>query len=293
MTLDHAIARLQDIASRRDPDVEALALARMHGRVLARPWVVAGGGSPGPAGVVMTPLRVALAAESGVATVEVARRPTVAVFAIGDAVEPGLPLNGGGRHDGARDLLVGLLRADGLEPTAWPRLPADPRQVEIALRDAGCAFDAIVVCGDGGALEQVRCVLESFGSLDSAREAPVAPEREAVFGTIDRACVLALPADPIELTGFHLTLGRCLVDGLEGRREDRPRWRGRMAAAASDARFQLVRTRFGDDGVLRVFPLAPTAGAAARDADALLVLPDAAAPPGIDTPVDVIPLPRP
>jgi molybdopterin molybdotransferase len=43
-----------------------------------------------------------------------------------------MPLAHGQIYDSNRDLLMGLLRADGLEPTAWPRLPDDPRQVEIA-----------------------------------------------------------------------------------------------------------------------------------------------------------------
>lgn len=294
MTLDREFARLRHIAARRAPRVEAVGLPRTHGRVLASPPVSQTGDPlPSlPAGCVMSPLRVAFAAESGVAMVEVTRRPTVAVFAVGDAVEPGLPLEAGGRHDGARDLLVGLLRADRLEPTAWPRLPAEPRQVEIALRDAGCAFDSILVCGGEDALAQVRAVLESFGSLDSSSGALEGAAGEAVFGTLDEACVLALPADPTRLTGLYLTLGRCLIDGLEGRHEARPTGRGRMGAAAGDARFQLVHTQFDEDGALRVFPLAGATGAAALDADALLVLPEAAAPPGIGALVDVTPLPR-
>lgn len=298
MTSDRALATLRDIAIRRVPEVETLTLARAHGRVLAGPAMPSestAGTSPLPTGCVLTPLRVAFAAECGLAAVEVTRRPTVAVFAIGDAVEPGLPLAGDGRHDGARDLLVGLLRADGLEPTVWPRLPADPRQVEVALRDAGCAFDSILVCGNTDALAQVRGVLESFGTLDASADASDGPEPDgAVFGTLDLACVLALPTERVRLLGLYLTLGRCLLDGLQGRDEARPVLRGRLAAAADGVRFQLVRTRSDANGVLSVFPLAPSAAmttATSCDADALLILGNSSAPPGSDVPVDVIPLP--
>ena len=99
-------------------------------------------------GTVLTPARVSLAASLGLASLPVARRPTVAVFTTGDElVEPGLPLAPGEIYDSNRELLMGLLRADGLEPTAWPRLPDDPGAVEIALRDAGCAFDLVITCG--------------------------------------------------------------------------------------------------------------------------------------------------
>src|SRR3546814_2715333 len=75
-------------------------------------------------------------------SLEVARRPTVAVFTTGDElVEPGLPLAPGQIYNSNREQLMGLLRADGLEPVAWPTLPDDPAQVESALRHAGNAFD--------------------------------------------------------------------------------------------------------------------------------------------------------
>ena len=90
------------------------------------------------AGETLTPARVALAASQGLAELEVARRPTVAVFTTGDElVEPGLPLAPGQIYNSNREQLMGLLRADGLEPTAWPTLPDDPAQVESALRHAG------------------------------------------------------------------------------------------------------------------------------------------------------------
>ena len=72
----------------------------------------------------MTPARVALASALGIDRLDVAQRPTVAVFTSGDElVEPGLPLRRGEIHDANRELLMGLLRAEGLEPVAWPRLP--------------------------------------------------------------------------------------------------------------------------------------------------------------------------
>ena len=70
-----------------------------------------------PTGAVLTPARIALAASQGHAELEVARRPTVAVFATGDElVEPGLPLAHGQVYNSNREQLMGLLRVQGLEP---------------------------------------------------------------------------------------------------------------------------------------------------------------------------------
>lgn len=294
MTFEHALARVREAASRRPRDVENLALARAHGRVLAGPLERPSHGPGLPVGCVMTPLRVAVAARSGAGTVAVARRPTVAVFAIGEALEPGMPARAGLAHDGARDLLVGLLRADGLEPTAWPRLPAEPRQVEIALRDAGCAFDSILVCGPGRALRQVGEVLAAFGTLDVPAATDAAAPDSPVFGTLDQACVLALPAAPVPLLGLYLTLGRCLLDGLEGRTEARPAWRARTGAAFEGTTFQLVRTVPQADGLPHVLPLGTdNLDASALEASALIFLPAPGDRLEAGVAVDVLPLPMP
>ncbi|MFS8063559.1 MAG: molybdopterin molybdotransferase MoeA, partial [Luteimonas sp.] len=88
-------------------------------------------------GQMLTPSRVALAASLGIDQLAVAQRPTVAVFTTGDElVEPGLPLQPGEIYNSNRELLMGLLRRDGLEPTAWPTLPDEPARIASMLRDA-------------------------------------------------------------------------------------------------------------------------------------------------------------
>src|SRR5690606_3359337 len=104
------------------------------------------------AGQRLTPARLALLAAQGIEAVEVVRPPTVAVFCTGDElVEPGMPLGPGQIYNSNRELLMGLLRAEGLEPVAWPTLPDDPAVVESALRHAGEAFDLLRVGGGEGA----------------------------------------------------------------------------------------------------------------------------------------------
>jgi len=78
-------------------------------------------------GTALNAVQVSLAASLGVDRLRVSARPTVAVFTTGDElIEPGLPLQHGQIYNSNRELLMGLLRADGLEPTAWPSLPDDP-----------------------------------------------------------------------------------------------------------------------------------------------------------------------
>lgn len=234
-------------------------------------------------GVVLTPARVSLAAALGQSALQVSRRPTVAVFTTGDElVEPGLPLAPGQIHDSNRELLMGLLRAEGLEPTAWPRLPDDPRQVEIALRDAGCAFDLVVTCGavSVGERDHVPAVLERFGQVHFWK-VRMKPGMPVLFGSLDQARFLGLPGNPVSVLATWLTLGRALVDALQGRTEPRPLWRARLTQPLEKAhdRREFIRARLDShaDGSLWVEPDPATASyrlRAAAAANALVVLPE-------------------
>ena len=235
------------------------------------------------AGQRLTPARVSLAASLGVPSLAVYRRPTVAVFSSGDElVEPGLSLAPGEIYDSNRELLMGLLRAEGLEPTAWPRLADDPKQVEIALRDAGCAFDLIVTCGavSAGEKDHIPAVLQQFGQVHFWK-VRMKPGMPVLFGSLDQARVLALPGNPVSVFATFLGFGRTLIDALQGHTEPRAAERAQLVAPIekSHARREFQRaTVFCDEhGVLRADPN-PAVGShrlrAVGEANALIVVPD-------------------
>lgn len=235
------------------------------------------------AGKRLTPARVSLAASLGVPSLTVFRKPTVAVFSSGDElVEPGLSLAPGEIYDSNRELLMGLLRAEGLEPTAWPRLPDDPKRVEIALRDAGCAFDLIVTCGavSAGEKDHIPAVVQQFGRVHFWK-VRMKPGMPVLFGSLDQARVLALPGNPVSVFATFLGFGRTLIDALQGRTEPRPVERAQLVAPIekSHARREFQRaTVFCDEhGVLRADPN-PAVGShrlrAVGESNALIVVPD-------------------
>jgi molybdopterin molybdotransferase len=255
------------------------------------------------AGEVLTPPRLALAAGQGLDRVPVRRRPTVAVFTTGDElVEPGLPLRPGELYNSNRELLMGLLRADGFEPVAWPNLGDDAEAIAAALRHAGHAFDVVIVCGgvSAGEKDHLPGLMQREGRVHFwkvrmkpgmpvlfAESRPDAPAEVLAAGEypsgsakpLGEALFLCLPGNPVSVLATYLTLGRGLLDGLHRRGEPRPQLRARLRSAWDKRHERLEflrgRLRCEDDGQWWVEPN-PVDGShrmrAAADSDALIVL---------------------
>ena len=252
------------------------------------------------AGDVLTPSRIALCAMQGLAELDVRRPPTVAVFSTGDElVEPGMPLDPGQIYNSNRELLMGLLRAEGLEPVAWPTLADDPAHVESSLRHAGNAFDLVITCGgvSAGEKDHLPELMQTQGRVLfwKSRLKPGMPVLFAEGGGLGEALFLCLPGNPVSVLATWLALGRPLVDALQAR-PPRPKLFARLATAWSKRheRLEFLRGRLvhGEDGVLSVEPN-PADGSnrmhAAADSDALLVLEEGPREYAAGTAVEVIP----
>ncbi|WP_159015854.1 gephyrin-like molybdotransferase Glp [Cognatiluteimonas profundi] len=236
-----------------------------------------------PRGTLLTPARVSMLAAMGQPQVMVSQRPTVAVFTTGDElVEPGLPLRIGEIYNSNRALLMGLLRDEGLQPVAWPTLPDDPARMASALLDAASSFDLVLTCGavSAGEKDFIPGLLRSQGAVHLWKVL-MKPGMPLLFGSMRRARFLGLPGNPVSVLATWLTLGRTLLDGLQGREGPRDVWHARLTDAFDKrhARREFLRGRLrsGADGSLQVTPEPADGshrlGAAARS-DALIVLPE-------------------
>lgn len=236
------------------------------------------------AGERLTPAQASLAASLGMADLAVHRRPTVAVFTTGDELRaPGQTLAPGEIYDSNRTLLQNLLRAEGLDPVAWPILPDDPARMRALLRDAADAFDVVITCGGVSAGEKdfLPQLLSELGRIHFWKVL-MRPGMPLLFGDVGKAQVLGLPGNPVSVLATFLTCGRDLLNGMQGLARPRQRLHARLTRDLRKAhdRREFLRGRLdhGDDAILRVTPH-PADGShrllGAADSDCLLVLPEA------------------
>lgn len=291
---------IREHARVEDGRVEVLQVPERGCHVRRRGEDVEAGAWLASSGEELTPARVALLAGQGIEQVEAARRPTVAVFCTGDElVEPGLPLGPGQIYNSNRDLLLGLLRGEGLEPVAWPTLPDDPARIESALRHAGEAFDLVLTCGgvSAGEKDHLPALLQRRGQVHFWKVwmRPGMPVLCAEGGSLGPALFLCLPGNPVSVLATTLALARPLLDGLQGR-APRRQWHARLASPwrKQHERLEFLRGHLasGEDGVLWVEP-DPADGShrmrAAAGADALIVLAEGEHAYPAGSVVDVLP----
>ena len=237
------------------------------------------------AGQVLSPAALSLAAAIGLHDLPVHRRPTVAVFTTGDELKsPGLPLAPGEIYDSNRVLLQTLLIADGFEPVAWPVLPDDPVRIQAALRDAAFSFDVVITCGgvSAGEKDYLPALLAEHGEIYFWK-VRMRPGMPLLAGRLGSAHLLCLPGNPVSVFATYLTLARGFLDGLQARRQPRPRRFARLSVPIrkSHERLEFLRGKLECDetGQLLV-AMNPADGShrlrAAAESNALIVIPEGA-----------------
>jgi molybdopterin molybdotransferase len=221
------------------------------------------------------------------------------LFTTGDELRPpGSRLGPGEIFDSNRALLQTLLVAEGFEPVAWPALPDDPARIEAALHDVAESFDVVISCGavSMGEKDFLPALLEGQGSIHFWR-VRMRPGMPVLAGRLGNAQFLGLPGNPVSVLATFLTLGRRLLDGLQGRCEPRARRHARLAAPIRKRhdRLEFLRGQLTcDEGGQWLVTPNPADGShrlrAAADANALIVVPEGAGEWPVGSVLEVLPL---
>ncbi len=178
-----------------------------------------------PAGTVLEPQHIALAAALGITKIEVRRRLKVAIFSTGDeVVEPGSKRSGAAIYDANRYLLSELLERLGVMVTDLGILPDDPEALTRALQRAAAGHDLVVTSGgvSTGEADHVRNAIEQIGSLVFWRVA-IKPGRPVAMGVIrgaggQSAAFVGLPGNPVAVFVTFVRVVKPLLRRLAGAR---------------------------------------------------------------------------
>ncbi|MEW1612137.1 MULTISPECIES: molybdopterin molybdotransferase MoeA [unclassified Streptomyces] len=172
-----------------------------------------------PAGMVVTPAVLGLAAAAGYDALPAVARPRVDVLVLGDELlAAGLP------HDGLiRDafgpMLGPWLRALGAEVSGPSRLGDDAEALREAL--ASCDADVIVTTGGtaAGPVDHVHPVLAALGAELLVDGVAVRPGHPMLLARLspDGPYLVGLPGNPLAAVSGLLTIAEPLLAGLAGR----------------------------------------------------------------------------
>jgi molybdopterin molybdotransferase len=251
------------------------------------------------AGTVLTPAQLGVLASFGCSKIAVARRPRAVLLTTGDElVPPGNPLGFGQIHDSNRYSLGALLEQHGVELLRHERLRDDPPALRDALLRAAGDADIVVSSGgvSAGEADYLPGLLAEIGRVHLWK-VKIKPGMPFLFGGIGRALVFSLPGNPVSGVATFLAFVRPALDAIT-RRRARSALRARLAQAVhkNHSRSEFLRASLAcdDTGLLHATPLRKQGSGQLRgvaEADALIVLPEAAREIPAGAVVDVLPLP--
>lgn len=244
-----------------------------------------------PAGTVLTPAALGLAAALGNDTVTVRPRPRVAALLTGEEIVDSGPSGPGRTRDAIGPLLPGLVDWAGGTFAPPVRVPDRRDTFHDALATAAAGADVVTVCGASskGPADHLRAVLGAAGADLLVEGVACRPGHPQLLARMAGGpLVVGLPGNPYAALTAALTLLVPALAALTGRVLPREyaRLAGVEAGHTDDTR--LVPVRRTTEGAVPVGHDRPALLWGAALADALAVI-----PPGAPvTDVELLPLPR-
>ena len=174
-------------------------------------------------GARLAPQGLGMAASVGAATLEVVRRPRVALLSTGDELMmPGDALRPGAIYNSNRFMLRGLLLAAGCTVTDLGIVPDRLDATRAALRSAAAGHDLIVSSGgvSVGEEDHLRPAVLAEGRLDLWQVA-IKPGKPLAFGSVNRpgdgaALFIGLPGNPVSSFVTFVVLVAPVLRVLQG-----------------------------------------------------------------------------
>jgi putative molybdopterin biosynthesis protein len=184
-------------------------------------------------------------AASGLARIEVVRRPKVAVLSTGDElVEPGNPLKPAAVYDSNSAIIAAAVSEAGGEPLTFGVLPDDAAILEKTVREALAVSDMVVLSGgtSKGAGDLSHRVVSRLGKPGIlVHGVALKPGKPLCLAVVDDKPVVVLPGFPT-VGDFHVSCFRRTSDPCARRLAARSYSDG-QCAGSSAGRFRIGDAR--------------------------------------------------
>jgi molybdopterin molybdotransferase len=216
-------------------------------------------------GTRLTPQALGLAASVGAATLQVARRPRVALFSTGDElVMPGEPLKPGAIYNSNRFMLRALLQACGCEFTDLGIVPDRLQATRDTLRRAAAQGHDLILSSGGvsvGEEDHLKPAVQAEGRLELWQIA-IKPGKPLAFGAVRAAqgpgaLFVGLPGNPVSSFVTFVLCVAPLLRALQGADPSLPSalpMRADFDWPKADKRREFLRVRLNASGGLELFP---------------------------------------
>lgn len=216
-----------------------------------------------PRGTRLTPQALGLAATAGAATLQVTRRPRVALFSTGDELAmPGEVLKPGAIYNSNRFTLRALIQSLGCECTDLGIVPDQLAATREALRTAAQGHDFIVTSGgvSVGEEDHLKPAVQAEGALELWQIA-IKPGKPLAFGSVRQAgggnaWFVGLPGNPVSSFVTFLLAVRPMLLKLQGATALQPAtfpMRADFDWPRADPRREFLRVKRNANGGLELF----------------------------------------
>ena len=214
-------------------------------------------------GMRLGPAALGMAASVGLAQLQVACKPRVALFSTGDElVMPGTvapqDMAPGSIYNSNRFFLAALLRRMGCEVTDLGIVPDRLDATVQALRDAAQAHDVVLTSGgvSVGEEDHIKPAVQQLGQLDLWQIA-IKPGKPFAHGRVDAAHFIGLPGNPVSSFVTFLLLVRPFLLRMQGVQDvalpTQP-LRADFDWPRADRRQEFLRVKRNAQGGLDLFP---------------------------------------
>ncbi len=209
-------------------------------------------------GNALGPAEIGLIASLGHPSVEVYRRPRVAIMSTGsELVDVDQPLGPGQIRNSNSYSLQAQCRQLGVDPTMLGIVPDDYQSTR-RLMEQGLEYDVLITSGgvSVGEFDFVKNVQDELGVERRLWGVALKPGKPLAFGVRGRTLVFGLPGNPVSvMVSFELFVRPALLRLMGHRKTTRPLYQAVISedVANSDGRVYVVRVRaWREDGIWHV-----------------------------------------